>query len=123
MGEVASGVILPNNTLTSASATKSNTSSAGKFFAHGISSPQEPGLPSWDELAAAVALRPELVLNSTRAYVDVSTAAGTWNYGRAFAWPEQLAPKGLREVEVVTKVDQEAFFDMYVKAAQTFINA
>lgn len=70
--------------------------------------------PLWDETAAAIMAFPELVTNSTMAYMDVNTAFDCPDYGRTHLWSKEFAPGHTREVNYVLGIDQEAFFEKMV---------
>ena len=70
--------------------------------------------PLWDETAAAIMAYPELVVNSTMAYMDVNTAFDCPDYGRTHLWSKEFAPSHTREVNYVLGIDQEAFFEKIV---------
>ena len=67
--------------------------------------------PLWDETAAAIMAFPELVTNSTVAYMDVNTAFDCPDLGRTHLWSEEFAPSHTRSVNYVLGIDQEAFFE------------
>ena len=68
-------------------------------------------LPLWDETAAAIMAYPELVTNSTTAYMDVNTCFDGPDLGRTHLWSKEFAPSHTREVNYVLNIDQAAFFE------------
>ncbi|MCE2579653.1 nucleoside hydrolase [Komagataeibacter sp. FNDCR1] len=81
-------------------------------------------LPMWDELTTAIAADPSLVTSSVDAFMDIDLTHGP-NYGHAYVWPEQLAPKkqGVRRVHVVRSVDAARFRATFAQEAQTDLPA
>ncbi|PYD75710.1 nucleoside hydrolase [Novacetimonas pomaceti] len=79
-------------------------------------------LPMWDELTSAIAAEPSLVTSSVDAFMDIDLTHGP-NYGHAYVWPEQLAPKkqGVRLVHIVRGVDATRFRDIFAQEAQSDI--
>ncbi|WP_165837922.1 nucleoside hydrolase [Novacetimonas cocois] len=79
-------------------------------------------LPMWDELTSAIAAEPSLVTSSVDAFMDIDLTHGP-NYGHAYVWPEQLAPKkqGVRLVHIVRGVDATRFRDLFAQEAQSDI--
>ncbi len=73
----------------------------------------EPGTPFWDEMAAAVAVQPELVTRELVGGMDIDTLPGP-DYGRAHVWPLRLAPAGVQPVHIVQAVDVDRFLAGFV---------
>ncbi len=72
----------------------------------------EPGFPLWDEIAAAVWLKPDLVRESRELYVDVDTAFGP-GYGNTLSWDEHYQPGlGERKNEVILAVDPPGLYEL-----------
>ena len=66
----------------------------------------EPGFPLWDEIAAAVWLEPDLVVEAERLYVDYNTQFGP-SYGDTLSWREHYQPGlGEQAANVIRKVDR-----------------
>lgn len=75
-----------------------------------------PGLPLWDELAAAIVVDPSLVTRSVTARMDVDLDHNL-DYGRAHVWPDALAPRlGERPVRIVQTVDQKRFVALFLRS-------
>ncbi|USI74063.1 nucleoside hydrolase [Sphingomonas morindae] len=74
------------------------------------------GLPLWDELAAAILVRPDLVTRSTTGWMRVNTDGGM-DYGRAHVWPEAGRPhRGEGRVTIVEQVDLPGFYALFDRA-------
>ena len=67
----------------------------------------ESGFPLWDEIAAAVWLEPDLVVDEERLYVDFNTQFGP-SYGDTLSWREHYQPGlGEQPANVIREVDRE----------------
>ncbi|GBQ34891.1 nucleoside hydrolase [Gluconacetobacter azotocaptans] len=77
-------------------------------------------LPMWDEMATAIAADPTLITASVEAYMDIDISKGP-NYGHAYVWPDQTAPKamGVRKVRIVQSIDSRRFLDTFLRQAQS----
>ncbi|EEB09704.2 inosine-uridine preferring nucleoside hydrolase [Schizosaccharomyces japonicus yFS275] len=76
-------------------------------------------IPLWDEVAAAVSVHPELVLESQEIYMDVDIGYTGNYYGRSMVWKSGYQPADAQKVEFVTKVNSTAFYDYLVDAIQS----
>ncbi|MEO0508595.1 MAG: nucleoside hydrolase [Verrucomicrobiota bacterium] len=66
----------------------------------------EPGFPLWDEIAAAVWLEPELIVEQEKLYVDYNTHFGP-GYGDTLSWREHYQPGlGEQPAMVIRKIDR-----------------
>ena len=66
----------------------------------------ESGFPLWDEIAAAVWLKPSLIVEKERLYVDYNTQFGP-SYGDTLSWRENYQPNlGEQAATVIRKVDR-----------------
>jgi len=63
----------------------------------------QPGFPMWDEVAAAIWLKPELVRHSERLAMDIDIDHGP-NYGATLSWPAGKGP-GLGEPDVTAVLE------------------
>ena len=77
-------------------------------------------MPLWDEMAAAIAVDPTLIVKSQSVYMDIDTIPGI-NYGRAHVWTREQAPlrTGVREVNLVEQVDEKRFLHDFMHEAAT----
>ena len=72
----------------------------------------EPGFPLWDEIAAGIWLKPELIEEQKELYVDVDTHFGP-GYGNTLSWAEHYQPGlGEQKAEVILKVDPVGLYDL-----------
>ena len=76
----------------------------------------------WDELTAAILLKPELVTKMEERFIDIDVNYGP-NYGRSIGYHESrrrsLAnpenfPAGTQKVKIVFDINRDAFWDLYV---------
>ncbi len=76
----------------------------------------------WDELTAAIMIKPELVTKLEERYIDIDTNYGP-NYGRSIGYHESRRrslstpenfPAGTQKVKIVFDINREAFWDFYV---------
>lgn len=76
----------------------------------------------WDELTAAILIKPELITKVEERYIDIDVNYGP-NYGRSIGYHESrrrsLAspenfPAGTQKVKIVFDIDRNAFWDLYV---------
>jgi len=76
----------------------------------------EAGFPLWDEIAAAIWLEPDLILEQERLYVDYNTQFGP-SYGDTLSWREHYQPGlGERAATVVRKVDRAGLEALLLRA-------
>ncbi|MFT4197288.1 MAG: nucleoside hydrolase [Pseudoxanthomonas sp.] len=76
---------------------------------------REPGFPMWDEIAAAVWLRPELATVAETLYVDTDTDPGA-GYGDTLSWAPSYPPGlGEQAQTVVLEVDVAALETLLVE--------
>ena len=77
---------------------------------------------AWDVVVPAIYLKPELILDLQTRYLTVETES-VLNSGRAVSWEEHShnsldtgegMPEGVRPVQIVMKIDEEAFWDFYI---------
>lgn len=68
---------------------------------------------TWDSLPALFLVHPELVTESKDLWVDVDTQFGP-NYGRSLGYHKN-PPLGTQKAKVVFAIDQQAFWNDYVK--------
>jgi inosine-uridine nucleoside N-ribohydrolase len=76
---------------------------------------KDPGYQSftWDSLPALFLVHPQLVTESKDLWVDIDTHFGP-DYGRSLGY-EKTPPMGTQKAKVVFGIDQQAFWDDYVK--------
>ncbi|PWN45317.1 nucleoside hydrolase [Ceraceosorus guamensis] len=122
VADFTSKIIASNDTLSRAAALSDSASDDQRYLARQISDPVEVGLPAWDDIGVALPIYPELITKSIKVRLDVDARAGGPAYGKAFAWLDDLAPSGLQEVEFPLSINETRFFEIYVSAAQAFIN-
>lgn len=76
----------------------------------------------WDELTAAILLKPELITKVEERYIDIDVNYGP-NYGRSIGYHESRRrslstpenfPAGTQKVKIVFDIDREAFWDLFV---------
>jgi inosine-uridine nucleoside N-ribohydrolase len=76
----------------------------------------------WDELAAAILLKPEIATKIEERYIDIDVNYGP-NYGRSIGYHESRRrslsnpenfPAGTQKVKIVFDIDREAFWDLFV---------
>jgi len=77
----------------------------------------------WDVVVPAIYLRPDIMTDLQTRYLTVDDQRGL-NYGRAVSWtghenndPDtgRGMPEGVRPVEILMDIDDEAFWDFYVE--------
>ncbi|MBA2304159.1 MAG: nucleoside hydrolase [Acidobacteria bacterium] len=76
----------------------------------------------WDELTAAILLKPEIVTKMEERYIDIDVNYGP-NFGRSIGYhpsrrrslssPENF-PAGTQKVKIVFDINRDAFWDLYV---------
>ena len=75
----------------------------------------EPGLPMWDEIAAAVWLDPSLVTEQNQLFIDFNTQFGA-SYGDMLSWRAGYQPGlGEQSADVVRAVDPQRMEALMVK--------
>ncbi|GAA5173059.1 nucleoside hydrolase [Pseudonocardia eucalypti] len=81
---------------------------------HGPKFDQDPGRRThlWDQIAAAVFLRPDLITQSVVRQVQVYTQYGV-NYGRTMGFEPGRAPAGAQPARIVQRIDIPRFYDLY----------
>jgi inosine-uridine nucleoside N-ribohydrolase len=76
----------------------------------------------WDELTAAILLKPDLVTKVEERYIDIDVNYGP-NYGRSIGYHESRRrsnstpenfPAGTQKVKIIFDINREAFWDLYV---------
>jgi inosine-uridine nucleoside N-ribohydrolase len=76
----------------------------------------------WDELTAAILLKPDITTKIEERYIDIEVNYGP-NYGRSIGYHESrrrsLAspenfPAGTQKVKIVFDIDRDAFWDLFV---------
>jgi inosine-uridine nucleoside N-ribohydrolase len=67
----------------------------------------------WDSITAGIFLRPDLVTRSATRAVTVDTQQGP-DYGRTLGFDPAHAPAGTQPVQIVQRIDDARFFDLYV---------
>lgn len=77
----------------------------------------------WDVVVPAIFLRPEIMTDLQTRYLTVDDQRGL-NYGRAVSWtkndnndPEtgRGMPEGVKPVQILMRIDEDAFWDFYVE--------
>jgi len=109
IGNVSNGVVMTPDL-------RARIAAAGSPAAANLAHFARNGMPSWDEIAAAVAVDPTLVTRDVPARMDVDLGTGS-DYGRAHVWSDALAPHGGGQmVHVVQEVDTKRFLDGFLAA-------
>ena len=76
----------------------------------------------WDVVVPAIFLKPEIMLDLQTRYLTVDAQKGL-NYGRAVSWSQHYLndletgrgmPEGVNPVQILMKIDEDAFWDFYV---------
>ena len=85
----------------------------------------DPSIPHyvWDVVVPAIFLHPEIMTDLQTRYLTVDDQRGL-NYGRAVSWvktdnndPEtgRGMPEGVKPAQILMKIDEDAFWDIYVE--------
>jgi inosine-uridine nucleoside N-ribohydrolase len=87
---------------------------SGRPVARYVKSIAQAGYPLWDEVQAAVWMKPEVARKKGRLAMDIDLMPGA-NYGALLTWaPGQGPGLGEQDVDVVYAVDKEQIDSMFV---------